>query len=248
MDLGIVGKRAVVAAGTSGLGLASAVSLAANGAHVVICGRNQERLDAAVGTVGHGCIGIAHDVSEQKGARAFVEDAMSRLGGVDILVTNGGGPPPGNAIDMPIEMYSMALELSLLSVISMCQTALPSMRETGWGRIIAITSISVRQPIPQIALSNTARAGVTGYLKSLAGDVAAMGITVNTVQPGVHATDRIKGVYGSSLEAMATSIPVGFVGDPGDFGEAVAFLASQQAKFITGASINIDGGQFAGLQ
>jgi len=164
------------------------------------------------------------------------------------LVTNGGGPPPGNAIDMPIEMYSMALELSLLSVISMCQTALPHMRETGWGRIIAITSISVRQPIPQIALSNTARAGVTGYLKSLAGDVAAMGITVNTVQPGVHATDRIKGVYGSSLEAMATSIPVGFVGDPGDFGEAVAFLASQQAKFITGASINIDGGQFAGLQ
>jgi len=114
MDLGIVGKRAVVAAGTSGLGLASAVSLAANGAHVVICGRNQERLDAAVATVGHGCIGIAHDVSEQKGARAFVEDAISRLGGVDILVTNGGGPPPGNAIDMPIEMYSMALELNLL--------------------------------------------------------------------------------------------------------------------------------------
>jgi len=204
MDLGIAGKKAVVAAGTSGLGLASAVSLAANGAHVVICGRDKERLNAAVATVGHGCIGITHDVSEQKGARAFVEDAMTRLGGVDILVTNGGGPPPGNAIDMPIEMYSMALELSLLSVISMCQTALPQMRETGWGRIIAITSISVRQPI--------------------------------------------KGVYGSSLEAMATSIPVGFVGDPGDFGEAVAFLASQQAKFITGASINIDGGQFAGLQ
>jgi 3-oxoacyl-[acyl-carrier protein] reductase len=248
MDLGINGKLAIVAAGTAGLGLASAKSLAANGAMVAICGRDPERLASAVMEVGHGCIGIRHDVSNQTQAREFVEEAIAKLGGVDILITNGGGPPPGNALETPIEMYSAALELSLLSVISMCQTALPYMRETGWGRIVAITSISVRQPIPAIALSNTARAGVTGYLKSLAGDVAPLGITVNTVQPGVHATGRIKQLYGTSLEVMANTIPVGFIGDPGDFGEAVAFLASHQARFITGASLNIDGGQFAGLQ
>jgi 3-oxoacyl-[acyl-carrier protein] reductase len=130
----------------------------------------------------------------------------------------------------------------------MCQVALPHMREQGWGRIVAITSISVKQPIPYLALSNTARAGVTGYLKSLARDVAAMGITVNSVQPGIHLTDRIRGVSGETPDALAMGIPAGFIGDPGDFGEAVAFFASQQARYITGAHLNIDGGQYAGLQ
>jgi 3-oxoacyl-[acyl-carrier protein] reductase len=248
MDLGIAGKRAIVAAGTAGLGLASAKSLAENGARVVICGRDQARLDAAVKDIGHGCIGIRHDVATHEGAMAFVRDAIDKLGGVDILVTNGGGPPPGTAIDTPIEMYPAALEQSLLSVIGMCQVALPHMREQGWGRIVAITSISVKQPIPYLALSNTARAGVTGYLKSLARDVAAMGITVNSVQPGIHLTDRIRGVSGETPDALAMGIPAGFIGDPGDFGEAVAFFASQQARYITGAHLNIDGGQYAGLQ
>jgi 3-oxoacyl-[acyl-carrier protein] reductase len=248
MDLKIKGKRAIVAAGTAGLGLATAVSLASNGARVVICGRDEQRLQSAIEKVGHGCIGIRHDVSTHDAAMDFVRAAIEVLGGVDILVTNGGGPPPGTALDTPIDRYPAALELSLLSVIGMCQVALPLMRAQRWGRIVAITSISVKQPIANLALSNTARAGVTGYLKSLARDVAGDGVTVNSVQPGIHLTDRIKDVSGNSLSAQAFGIPAGFLGDPGDFGEICAFFASEQAKYITGAHLNVDGGQYAGLQ
>ncbi|MEY3165330.1 MAG: hypothetical protein RLZZ270_1069, partial [Actinomycetota bacterium] len=136
----------------------------------------------------------------------------------------------------------------LLSVIGMCQVALPHMRAQKWGRIVAITSVSVKQPIATLALSNTARAGVTGYLKSLARDVASEGVTVNSVQPGIHLTDRIKDVSGNTLSPQAFGIPAGFIGDPGDFGEICAFFASEQAKYITGAHLNVDGGQYAGLQ
>ena len=254
MDLGITGKRAIVAAGSAGLGLATAVSLARNGARVVICGRDVQRLDAAVVTVnaaaanGGSCEGVQHDVATHESAMEFVRKAIDVLGGVDILVTNGGGPPPGKAIDTPIDKYPAALEQSLLSVIGMCQVALPHMRAQKWGRIVAITSISVKQPIATLALSNTARAGVTGYLKSLAIDIAAEGITVNSVQPGIHLTDRIKDVSGNTLSAQAFGIPAGFIGDAGDFGEICAFFASEQAKYITGAHLNVDGGQYAGLQ
>ena len=248
MDLGITEKRAIVAAGTAGLGLATAVSLARNGARVVICGRDAARLAEAVAVVGHGCHGIRHDVATAETAMDFVRKAIDHLGGVDILVTNGGGPPPGTAIDTPIDKYPAALEQSLLSVIGMCQVALPYMREQKWGRIVAITSISVKQPIATLALSNTARAGVTGYLKSLARDIAGEGITVNSVQPGIHLTDRIKDVSGNTLTPQQFGIPAGFLGDPGDFGEICAFFASEQAKYITGAHLNVDGGQYAGLQ
>ncbi len=248
MDLGISGKRAIVAAGTAGLGLATAVSLARNGAKVVICGRDEQRLQQAIETVGHGCIGIQHDVATHETAMEFVHKAIDALGGVDILVTNGGGPPPGTALDTPIDKYPAALELSLLSVIGMCQVALPHMRAQRWGRIVAITSVSVKQPIATLALSNTARAGVTGYLKSLARDVASEGVTVNSVQPGIHLTDRIKDVSGNTLSPQAFGIPAGFIGEPADFGEICAFFASEQAKYITGAHLNVDGGQYAGLQ
>ncbi len=248
MDLGITGKRAIVAAGTAGLGLATAVSLARNGARVVICGRDAARLDAAIAAVGHGCHGIQHDVATAETAMEFVRKAIDHLGGVDILVTNGGGPPPGTAIDTPIDKYPAALEQSLLSVIGMCQVALPYMRQQKWGRIVAITSISVKQPIATLALSNTARAGVTGYLKSLARDIAGEGITVNSVQPGIHLTDRIKDVSGNTLTPQQFGIPAGFLGDPGDFGEICAFFASEQARYVTGAHLNVDGGQYAGLQ
>ena len=248
MDLGMTGKRAIVAAGTAGLGLATAASLARNGARVVICGRDAERLNVAVKTIGHGCHGIQHDVATAATAMEFVRTAIDHLGGVDILVTNGGGPPPGTAIDTPIDKYPAALEQSLLSVIGMCQVALPYMRAQKWGRIVAITSISVKQPIATLALSNTARAGVTGYLKSLARDIAGEGITVNSVQPGIHLTDRIKDVSGNTLSPQQFGIPAGILGDPGDFGEICAFFASEQAKFVTGAHLNVDGGQYAGLQ
>jgi 3-oxoacyl-[acyl-carrier protein] reductase len=248
MDLGIAGKRAAVAAGSAGLGLASAKSLADNGAHVVICGRDRAKLDAAAALIGHGCVALVADVSTGVGGAAFVEAAIAELGGIDILVANGGGPPPGNFASTPMDAYAAALERSLTSVVGMVTTAVPGMQERGWGRIVAITSLSVRQPMATLILSNTARAGVTGFLKTVATEIAPHGITVNSVQPGLHLTDRMKGLYPDGLPDVSTlGIPTGHMGDPADFGEAVAFLCSQQAKFITGSHIPIDGGANTGL-
>jgi len=169
------------------------------------------------------------------------------LGHIDILVANGGGPKPGNFAALKTEDYLPALQQSLLSVVAMCEATVVSMRERKWGRIVAITSISVRQPIPSLILSNTARAGVTGFLKTLAREVAGDGITVNSVQPGIHATNRVTQLYGASPNAAQLGIPASFVGDPSDFGNVVAFLCSETAKFITGAHVPVDGGSYAGL-
>jgi 3-oxoacyl-[acyl-carrier protein] reductase len=249
MDLGIAGKRAAVAAGSAGLGFAAAKSLADNGAQVVICGRDQVKVEAAAALIGNGCIPLVADVSTAVGGAAFVEAAAAALGGIDILVTNGGGPPAGTFASTPIERYAPALEQSLMSVVGMVTAALPGMQERGWGRIVAITSLSVRQPMPNIILSNTARAGATGFLKTVATEVAKDGVTVNSLQPGLHLTDRLKGLYPDGMpDESALGIPTGKIGDPADFGETVAFLCSEQAKFITGAHIPIDGGANAGLQ
>lgn len=242
MDLGIAGRRAAVAAGSSGLGLASAKVLAAEGALVAICGRDQARLDAAVEEIGHGCISIAADVSTPDGAAGFVESATAALGGLDIVVPNAGGPPPGNFESTPVDAYPGALDLNLMSVVAMCKAAVPGMVEQQWGRIVAITSISVRQPMANLILSNTARAGATAFLKTLALEVAGQGVTVNTVQPGSHRTPRIESVYsGDQLDSMR-------LGDADDFGAHVAFLCSDAAKFTTGVQLNVDGGSYLGLQ
>ncbi|HKN37980.1 MAG TPA: SDR family oxidoreductase, partial [Acidimicrobiia bacterium] len=180
------------------------------------------------------------------GARRFVVEAGDALGGLDVLVTNAGGPPPGTFGSTPFEAYSPALALNLLSVVAMCQEAVPGMRAQRFGRVVAITSISVRQPIPNLILSNTARAGVTGFLKTLAREVAGDGVTVNSVQPGSHATERILELYGDAAKA-AEGVPAGELGRPEDFGAAVAFLCSDSARFITGAAIPIDGGAYAAL-
>ena len=184
MDLGIRGKRAAVAAATAGLGLATAEALAAEGVRVAICGRDRSRLDAAVGRLGDEALGLEADVGRAEGARAFVAEAREALGGLDILVTNAGGPPPGTFADVDVEAYPDALALNLLSVVAMCKEAVPGMQEQAWGRVVAITSISVRQPIPFLILSNTARAGATGFLKTLAREVAADGVTVTRSCPG----------------------------------------------------------------
>jgi 3-oxoacyl-[acyl-carrier protein] reductase len=247
VDLGIKGRTAAVAAGTAGLGFASAKALADAGVRVVICGRSKDRLDAAVVKLGNGAIGVECDVSTADGASMFVDLARERLGHIDILVANGGGPKPGNFAALKTEDYLPALQQSLLSVVAMCEATVGSMRERKWGRIVAITSISVRQPIPSLILSNTARAGVTGFLKTLAREVAGDGVTVNSVQPGIHATDRVTQLYGASPNAAQLGIPAGFVGDPSDFGNVVAFLCSETAKFITGAHVPVDGGSYAGL-
>ena len=247
MDLGISGKRAAVAAASAGLGFGSAKALVENGVRVVMCGRDRERIEAAAASLGPLATPLVADVGTPDGATSFVDAARQIMGGVDILIANAGGPPPGTFASTPMSAYAPAIELSLLSSIAMCHAAIPAMREQRWGRVVAITSISVRQPIANIILSNTARAGLTGFLKTLAREVAADGITVNSAQPGVHATERITKVYGDASHAGA-GIPAGVPGDPADFGQVVAFLCSQQARFITGAAVPVDGGAYAGLQ
>lgn len=246
MDLGIAGRRAAVAASSAGLGLATATALHAAGARVVICGRDPDRLAAAAGKL-DGVVPLHADVSTVDGATRFVEEATDALGGLDILVPNAGGPPAGTFSTTPLDAYAPALELNLLSTVAMCAAAVPAMCDQGWGRVAAITSLSVRQPIAGLILSNTARAGVTGYLKTLAREVASFGVTVNSVQPGLHATDRLVQLYSGNVDSAGEGIPAGVVGRPEDFGHVVAFLCSDAARFVTGAALPVDGGAYQGL-
>jgi 3-oxoacyl-[acyl-carrier protein] reductase len=244
MDLGISGKRAAVAAASRGLGLATAQALAAEGVQVAICGRDRTTIEAAAGTT---MVPLVADVSTAAGATGFVRDAREALGGVDILIANAGGPPPGTFADIDdLDAYARAFELNALSTIAMCREAVPAMQSKGWGRVVAITSIAVRQPIPHLILSNTARAGVTAFLKTLAGEVASSGVTVNSLQPGLHDTARIRALGGDS--DLASGIPAGRLGLAEDFGALAAYLCSEQAGFVTGAAIPVDGGAYAGLQ
>lgn len=251
MDLGIAGRTAAVAAASAGLGLASARALAADGVRVAICGRDRARIDDAVVSLpGDGHAALVADVSTPAGALGFVADASEALGAApDILVTNAGGPPPGTFASTPLDAYGPALELNLLSVVAMCQAAVPVMQERRWGRVVAITSVAVRQPIGGLILSNTARAGATGFLKSLANEVAADGVTVNSVLPGSHATDRLLSLYGGpeGAERAAAAVPAKVLGDPADFGAVVAFLCSEHARFVTGVALQVDGGAYAAL-
>ncbi|MCB1038931.1 MAG: SDR family oxidoreductase [Acidimicrobiales bacterium] len=252
MDLGIAGRRAAVAASSGGLGLACAQALAAAGVRVAICGRNEARVHEALATLLRAPTGdhlaVVADVSNVGGAEGFVQQAARELGGIDILVPNAGGPPAGDFASTPMEAYLPALELNLLSTVAMCHAAVPAMIDAGWGRVIAITSSSVRQPIPNLILSNTARAGATGFLKTLSGEVARHGITVNSVQPGLHATDRLLHLHGDDTSGLARDIPTRTIGRPEDFGEVVAFLCSDHARYINGAAIPVDGGASLGLQ
>lgn len=248
MDLGISGRCAAVAAASKGLGFAAAAALAAEGVQVAICSRNAEEIAAAAERIGPNAIPLVADVGEVAGARAFIDAARSALGRLDILVANAGGPPPGDfaAID-DVTAYARAFELNALSTITMCHEVVPAMRTQGWGRIVAITSIAARQPIANLILSNTARAGVTGFLKTLAREIASDGVTVNSLQPGLHATERITGLHGDAAGLGAT-VPAGRVGAPEDFGACVAFVCSEAAGYLTGAAIPIDGGADGGLQ
>lgn len=220
------------------------MALAAEGAHVAICGRDADRLAVAAERVGHGCIPLVADVGTAAGATAFVNAATEALGGIDILVPNGGGPPAGNFESTPVDAYQGALDANLLAIVAMCKAAVPAMQSQGWGRVVAITSLSVRQPMANLILSNTARAGVTSFLKTLALEVAASGVTVNTVQPGLHRTPRVEELYGAGgtggVDAMR-------MGEAADFGAIVAFLCSEHAKFTTGLQLHVDGGAYTAL-
>lgn len=214
---------------------------------MAICGRDKDKLDRAVAAIGNGCVGFVCDVSTIEGAREFVAKATEALGHIDILVANGGGPKPGTFSSVDLEDYQPALERSMLSTVAMCKDVIPQMRARGWGRVVAITSSSVRQPIATLILSNSARSGLTSFLKTVSREVAKDGVTVNTVQPGSHATDRIRQLYGDSLEGAADGVPAGIVGDPLDFGKVVAFLCGEGAKYVTGVNLQVDGGAYAGL-
>jgi 3-oxoacyl-[acyl-carrier protein] reductase len=246
VDLGIAGRRAAVAAASKGLGFGVAQALAAEGVQVAVCGRTSETIDAAAKTIGHDAVPIVADVSHVDGAVGFVRDARAALGGIDILVLNAGGPPPGDFAHTTVEQYLDAFELNCRGGIAMCYEAVPEMQARTWGRVVAITSIAVRQPIPNLILSNTARAGLTGFLRTLAREVAGDGVTVNSLLPGLHATERIAQLHGSGGDPAA-GIPAGFVGDPGDFGRVGAFVCSEHARYVTGTAIQVDGGAYGGL-
>lgn len=223
------------------------MALAEAGCIVTVCGRDESRLADALSTIGHGARGVVCDVSTADGARQFVELATAEMGGIDILVANGGGPPPGGFESTDESLYAPALEKNLLSIVAMCTAAVPAMRERKWGRVLAITSSTVRQPSPTLILSNTARAGVTAYLKTVSREVAGDGVTVNTIQPGMHLTDRITQLVGPDPDVSKMGIPAGFIGDPGDFGRIAAFMCSESAKFMTGVNLHVDGGVYPGL-
>ncbi len=249
MDLGLTGRRAAVAASSAGLGLAVAEALAGEGCAVVISGRGPERLEQAAAQVPT-AIPVVADVSDAAGAEAFVHDARAALGGgIDILVVNAGGPPDGGYESFEPADYLTAVHLNLMSVVAMCYAVVPEMRQRRWGRILAITSVTVRQPLGGLILSNTARAGATGFLKTLAGEVAAEGVTVNSIQPGLHDTARLRSVWSDRLpEITRARVPANRLGDPADFGRVAALLCSEWAGYVTGAAIPVDGGMAQGLQ
>lgn len=262
MDFGIKGKSAIVTAASSGLGKATAMELAAEGARVMINARDAEKLTRAAEEIstatGQEVIAIAGDVTDEGFVRELIAETNRTLGAVDILITNAGGPPAGFFDDFNAGHYRDAVELNLISTINLCREAMPIMRKRGWGRIVAITSIAAKQPVENLILSNTARAGVLGFMKSLSQQVAANGITVNTLCPGYHLTERLKSLgssmsqkQGVSIEEVyaswAASTPMNRIGDPREFAAVVAFLCSERASYLTGTVLQVDGGAYKGL-
>ncbi|MEE8117400.1 MAG: SDR family oxidoreductase [Gemmatimonadales bacterium] len=257
MDLKIDGKVALVCGSSLGLGRAIAVAFAEEGCRIALNGRDQERLDAAVELVGRHASGdvrgFAADVSAAEQATHLVERVQHELGSVDILVCNAGGPAAAAFRDTPAENWQAALELNLLSTVHLCRAAVPVMQRQAWGRIVCLTSVAAKQPLPGLILSSTARAGVLGFAKSLADEVAVDGITVNVVCPGYMHTERIDELVeqraadtGRSprevLVSMIGDIPIGRMGEPEELAAAIAFLASEPARYITGAVLQVDGG------
>jgi len=256
MDLGLSGRVAVVAGASQGLGLACARELAAEGAAVVLCARHPGRLEQACETIradGGTCAGVPADVAQEGAPAAVVARALEEFGRIDALVPNSGGPPAGRFEELPPEAWDAATSLLLRSAVGFARAALPAMREQGSGRIIGITSVAVKQPVDGLILSNALRSAVTGFLRTLANEVAGDGITVNAVLPGFMATDRMRHLIErdaaaagigieEQTERTAGAIPIGRLGEPREFAAMVAFLASDRASYVTGQSIVVDGG------
>jgi 3-oxoacyl-[acyl-carrier protein] reductase len=236
MDLGIDGKVAVVVAGSRGLGFATAQALAAEGARLVVSARGEDALASAASSLrasGVEVVTVVADSADPDVPARLVSTAVEQFGGLDIVVANAGGPPPGRSLEVTETQLDAALNLNLRSSIRLIQSSVPVLRQRGWGRICCITSYSVVQPVPSLALSNTARVGLWAWAKTAAQDLASdrSGITLNLACPGPHATDRMRELGGSEV-----------MGDPADFGKIVAFLCSQPAAFVNGAAVVVDGG------
>ena len=242
MDLGIEGRRAAIAGASAGLGLSTAKALAAEGVRVAICGRDAGRIEAAAKQIGELATPLVADVSTEDGAQDFVEQALAAHDGqLDILLANSGGPPMGRAGDLDRALLREWVDRSLFAHMAMCQAALPGMRERGWGRILAITTVGVREPLPGMIYSNVARTGLTVYLKQLSREVIADGVTVNTLLPNSHRTEWLELMI-PDLDAYAASLVSGRIGDANDFGKIAAFLCSEYANYVTGVALPIDGG------
>lgn len=253
MDLGINGKRALVCTSSKGLGKGCAENLAAAGVDLVMCARGSEALEATAEDIrsrfGVEVVTIATDITTEQGQ----QDVLQAAGDIDILVTNAGGPPPGMWSDWTRDDFIKALDANMITPISLIKAVLPSMMDKGWGRIVNITSQSVKAPIAVLGLSNSARAGLTGYVAGTARQVAGHGVTINNLMPGIHATDRavaldtgVANQQGISIEEAAVqrakTIPAGRYGTAQEFGATCAFLCSQHAGFIIGQNILLDGG------
>ncbi len=262
MDLGLAGRVAIVAAASKGLGRAVACELAREGAKVTVCARSEPNLAAAVEEIrqqtGRTVGSEAVDVSDAGAVERFVEGVGRRFGRVDICVINAGGPPSKPFLDTSAEEWRAAVELLLMSAVSFARAVLPRMQKNGWGRLITMTSMSVKQPIDGLMLSNSLRAGVTGMARTLANEFGPHGITVNNVCPGYTLTERLESLLegqarreGVSREQIfsqvASRIPVGRIGRPEEFAAVVAFLASERASYINGATIPVDGGYVRSL-
>jgi 3-oxoacyl-[acyl-carrier protein] reductase len=263
MDLGLKGTVAVVAAASQGLGKAVAMQLAREGANLAICSRKQDAIEAAAAEIrretGVEVVAVVADVSTPEGPDILVSTAVERFGRVDVLVNNAGGPPPGSfARHSDDEAWHQAFDLNLLSAVRLVRAALPYLRQSGRGRIINMVSSSVKQPIEGLVLSNALRSGVIGLAKTLAAELAPDGITVNNIAPGRFDTARIREIDQARAQAQGITeeqarseaikqIPVGRYGSPEEFAYLAAFLASDKAAYITGATIQIDGGMVKNL-
>jgi 3-oxoacyl-[acyl-carrier protein] reductase len=243
MDLEIAGKVALITGASRGLGFAAASALGGEGCRVVVCGRDRARIEQAAAQLG--AHPVVADMATVNGPDEAVAAATAAVGPVDILVANAGGPAPGGFMDVSDDDWERAVQQNLLGTVRLMRAAVPAMRERGWGRIITITSRTVREAIDGLVLSNATRAGVAGAVRTLARELAPHGVTVNNVLPGSFATERLVELYGSAaaVAERGASSPMGRIGDPDELGAVVAFLASRQAAYLTGASILVDGGE-----
>lgn len=247
MDLGLRGRTAIVSGASSGMGLAIAEALAAEGANLAMFARRRELLEREAERLG--ALAVRGDLTNPTHLQALVDQTVEAFGGIDVLVLNGGGPERTTAAGVTAEMLEHAVDLLLTSSVRLAGLCLPHLKASGHGRIVAITSSSVREPIPNLALSNAVRPGLVGWLKTLARELGPDGVTVNVIAPGRIATERLKEVYGEEgpSEADLEGIPLRRIGEPREVGEVVAFLASDRAAYVTAAVLPVDGGLTRGL-